>query len=797
MKLQTLLPILLLTWCSNLPSYAQKNKSTSTANTVGISIDESGTKADLANMLQAVDKTSSPSQKADLYFLISKYYAYWLKIDSALFYSERIREMSSNAAYELGIAKYYLAKAYALFYRSVRETENLNKSIEIFAKYKENDFLGFAYRLKGRQCRLARELPEARKHIHKAIPLYTQPGQVRSLQLAYHELSGCFSPNVETDSVAFYLISSLRLAERSMDSVQIYLTSSALGELYYFSGDNENAIKYIEYSINYRKPGYSKIMVRNDLAAYANCLLKLGDFTRARKIIEEYENINEKVGDSWGVLMLNNLKGKYDFFTQNYTGAFNHLETAFRGMYKANPVSVEIKNIAFHLGMTEFYMEKYDSAIRHLSLAMELVDQVKLGAAYVDGYLFLAKSFEGKGRNDSALYYMKYYDRMKDSLFTQQKARTVIELTTRYETEKKEQQIILLERESKLNAYGLKVSADQIEKQKLVDAQKSQQLALLTQQNKISQLESSEKALALENQQKEIAKKRNELALLSKENELQAAIAKQESQQKKFAYMAIAAILIFSAYILYRYSRNRKLSRQLAQSLSELKEAQQRLIKIEKEKEVENIRVNISRDIHDEVGSTLSGVALFSEIATEKVKQQQSLEAQRYLDYITTNSKEMVEKMSDIVWTINPKNDSFEKIIAKLRTYSANLCAGKGIRMHVEMDESIQSYSPSMQDRKNMYMLIKEGVNNAVKYSGGKNVYLSLYRNDEELNIEIKDDGRGFDPASNYEGNGINNMQERARELRGDLKIESGANKGTHIHLRCQFHPAGGVIKAE
>ncbi len=73
MKLQALLPVLLIAWCSNLPCYAQKTIATNIAGTVGISIDEPGTKTDLANMLQAVDKAVSPKQKADLYFLISKY----------------------------------------------------------------------------------------------------------------------------------------------------------------------------------------------------------------------------------------------------------------------------------------------------------------------------------------------------------------------------------------------------------------------------------------------------------------------------------------------------------------------------------------------------------------------------------------------------------------------------------------------------------------------------------------------------------------------------------------------------
>ena len=98
-----------------------------------------------------------------------------------------------------------------------------------------------------------------------------------------------------------------------------------------------------------------------------------------------------------------------------------------------------------------------------------------------------------------------------------------------------------------------------------------------------------------------------------------------------------------------------------------LKRAQEQLIKTEKEKEAENVRIGISRDIHDEVGATLSGVALFSEIAKEKMELQQKDEVHMYLNYISDNSKEMVEKMSDIVWAINPDNDSFERIFSKLR----------------------------------------------------------------------------------------------------------------------------------
>jgi signal transduction histidine kinase len=226
-----------------------------------------------------------------------------------------------------------------------------------------------------------------------------------------------------------------------------------------------------------------------------------------------------------------------------------------------------------------------------------------------------------------------------------------------------------------------------------------------------------------------------------------------------------------------------------------LKQAQDQLIRTEKEKEAENIRVRISRDIHDEVGATLSGVALFSEIAKQKMEQRQDDDAQIYLQHITDNSKEMVEKMSDIVWAINPQNDSFDRIIAKLESYAFNLCAGKSIRLHLDIDDSIRSYQPGMKVRKNIYMLMKEAINNAVKYSASRNIYFTLKNNNGSILAELKDDGKGFDTRHPKEGNGLNNMKARAEELNARLDIHSASGEGTCIRLEFDFHPAGGHLE--
>ncbi|MEO7802486.1 MAG: sensor histidine kinase [Ginsengibacter sp.] len=261
---------------------------------------------------------------------------------------------------------------------------------------------------------------------------------------------------------------------------------------------------------------------------------------------------------------------------------------------------------------------------------------------------------------------------------------------------------------------------------------------------------------------------------------------------RNFSFAGIGIVLFFSGFGLYRYHQNKQLSKQLALSLTTLKQAQVLLIKTEKEKEAENIRVQISRDIHDEVGATLSGIALFSEIARQKIKHHQDMSVQGYLENITANSREMIEKMSDIVWTINPRNDSFERLISKLQSFAINLCAGKGIKLHLNIEESIHRYSPDMQVRKNLYLIMKEAINNAVKYSGAINIYVSLKCRNDEIHVTVKDDGNGFDAAVTTEGNGLNNMRARVRELHSKLTIESQKGKGTLVKLQMRFHPNGG-----
>jgi len=199
------------------------------------------------------------------------------------------------------------------------------------------------------------------------------------------------------------------------------------------------------------------------------------------------------------------------------------------------------------------------------------------------------------------------------------------------------------------------------------------------------------------------------------------------------------------------------------------------------------IRLKISRDLHDEVGSTLSGIGLLSEVAMQQLNNNKAAEAKNSIYKININSDEMLEKMSDIVWAINPGNDSFEKMINRLKSYAKNTTDTLGIQLHFKPGNGLERYKLDMQTKSNIYLICKEAINNAVKYSGCDNLSFVLQQEDHRLNIGVIDDGKGFDTLKDFDGNGLKNMMSRAREINADLRLNSEKDRGTSVNLLLKF----------
>ncbi|MEP6927616.1 MAG: two-component regulator propeller domain-containing protein [Ginsengibacter sp.] len=195
------------------------------------------------------------------------------------------------------------------------------------------------------------------------------------------------------------------------------------------------------------------------------------------------------------------------------------------------------------------------------------------------------------------------------------------------------------------------------------------------------------------------------------------------------------------------------------------------------------MRTKISQDLHDEIGSTLGSISIYSEVAKKlSFKNEKADEA---ISKIGVVSRELIDKMSDIVWSINPNNESFEQLQNRMRAFAATMLTPGEIEFSFHAPANSNDTPFSMQKRRNIYLIFKEAINNIVKYANCTIVYIDLRVHENFFCMIIKDNGKGFDQYSNavYNGNGIKNMQSRSNDMGAKLNIDSIINEGTTITI--------------
>ncbi len=194
------------------------------------------------------------------------------------------------------------------------------------------------------------------------------------------------------------------------------------------------------------------------------------------------------------------------------------------------------------------------------------------------------------------------------------------------------------------------------------------------------------------------------------------------------------------------------------------------------------MRSGISKDLHDDLGATLGSINILSEVAIKKMESGEQEQTASLLRKISSHSREMVDKMSDIVWAINPKNENVEKIMQRLANFGQEICASKDIQLEFKADETTLMEVLPMNAIKNIYLIIKEAMNNAIKHSGCSHLTISIKTVSADLDISIADDGSGFNPALIKNGNGLINMEYRVKEMKGSMTILS-EDENTIVNL--------------
>jgi signal transduction histidine kinase len=243
-----------------------------------------------------------------------------------------------------------------------------------------------------------------------------------------------------------------------------------------------------------------------------------------------------------------------------------------------------------------------------------------------------------------------------------------------------------------------------------------------------------------------------------------------------FAFYILAAVGLVTGVV--RVVSTRRLRLHLAQ--------------LEQQRVVERERMRIAQDMHDDIGSKLTKISFLSERAKMESGGNGAVAGQ--IESIATTSRELLQTLDEIVWAVNPRNDSLEHLAAYLSHYADEYFQNTEVQCEMRLPRDLPHYPLSAELRHNLFLAFEEVLNNALKHSGASSVGIEMMASPQGFQINVTDNGQGFDVAAAQAerpanvgrrgGNGLVNMRQRLSVVGGECVVRSQPGKGTTVSLR-------------
>lgn len=571
-------------------------------------------------------------------------------------------------------------------------------------------------------------LDSAQYYLNRYEALYRKNPAYKRVAINYYNTAGLFYKNQGRYKEALpYLLETLKLIGTNGKKVSQAGQMLNIGNVYNSLGDFKNAVKYHLSSLalfeeiqNMRGQSYA-------LQSLGSDFLSLKQYPVAESYFLQSEKIKQAAGDDRGLLSSWATLGEVYRLQENHARAMRYVT---KGLVKAQALNLNIEQ-------------------RELLLSKGLI---------------LASQNKTREARDAFLEGIDLARHSGDSLYI-----------SRLKTE-----LVMLERSAqRANTTENTLTGNvqiSIEKGDLINAADGynklaewyaahQQYDKALQNLKLAHrlndsLRGNEIVVQLKRLEEEYQseKKEKEIALLKKDRELQALTL---SKQKAFTSSIVTALLgvvIIGLLLINRYRVVNRAKRQV---------------------EIERLRNGIARDLHDDLGSTLSSINILSQVAL--VDKDGSTE--RYLHRINDQATRMMENIGDIVWSISPRNDSVKQVITRMREFAGEVFDTRNVSLRFT-DDVRDDLSLDAAQRKNIFLIFKETINNAAKYSGADKIDIAIFQEDHTLVMRVSDNGKGFDEKTTRPGNGLSNIRARAMEIKGVVELASAPGKSTAVELR-------------
>jgi signal transduction histidine kinase len=609
----------------------------------------------LLNGLPISQKSSRDSMTGCYYYSLGVAYRYKTGYDSALYYLGQTRKIAARNDYPALQAAAEL-ECYAIYNRigkSDSATAFINRLRVLLPLLDSNGSVGAKIEMYlGHNAKHQAKYSEALGHYYTALRRFTQLKDSVNEGNIYISLANVMIYLGQADKSLNYHRQAAALFLRIGRRTELLNELLNITDMYYTTDRLDSAG-----SAALRALPIAEALHDNTSLAYA--YLNLGNISKRRKnfsLAESYLSRAIHLGETFGIS--------------------NALAAAYQGI-------AEMYMVLKQPAKAQPYLEKQFALAKKMNSTEEITEAV----------WNLSENAYTLHHYEQAYQYQKLYSTYRDSSFYQSTSRSFAEMESKYQAEKKEEEILLLK--------------------------KDQLLANLSMQ-----------------------------------------------RHKNFqagSIIVLSLLVLIGGLVLNRY---RILNRTRG------------LIELEK------MRNTIARDLHDDIGSNLTSINILSKLSLqEKANGNGNGDSQMTVNMqkIKTRSAAIMDSMGDLVWTISPENDSIDQMVLRMNEFTTEILEPLDIGYTFQKEGSFSAIKLDIKQRKDIYLLFKEAVNNAAKYSRCRQLSVELRQDQSFLRLKIADDGTGFNELQVKNGNGLRNMRARAANMGARFSIDTAIGKGTLI----------------
>jgi signal transduction histidine kinase len=219
-----------------------------------------------------------------------------------------------------------------------------------------------------------------------------------------------------------------------------------------------------------------------------------------------------------------------------------------------------------------------------------------------------------------------------------------------------------------------------------------------------------------------------------------------------------------------------------------IKRLARKLAVLEQQHAIEKERARIAKDIHDDLGASLTQITMLS----DRAEAEDAGELRTNTRKISTTAREMAQSLDEIVWAVNPQHDTLEGLVEYLSQSADEFLEDTPIRSHLKLPSELPRCPIPAEVRHQLFLAFKEALNNAVKHARASEIVITVAIDGERLLVSVADNGKGFDPSNSRNGgNGLQNMRKRLEGLGGQFDLVSRPNEGTQIRMSIPLERTG------